>query len=99
VGAAKGDQSVSAAEIVAYATAAVSVLGGTGVLVNDRRKGRHDVTGTHLSYIEAQQQDITDLRTDLSLLWDWAVRSIRKASEGGVVLDPLPTRPPSTEKG
>jgi hypothetical protein len=94
---------ISSAEIVAYLVAGSTVLGGSGVLINDRRKGKHSTADHQRLYIEDQQQDITNLRRDLALLWDevtqlrdWAVRAIIKAGESRVQLDPLPSRPPNT---
>lgn len=74
--------------------AAASVLTALGLIINDRRKGRLSAHEHQRVYIQDQQEDIDNLRRDLSQLWDWAVRAIRKAAAANVQLDPLPSSPP-----
>lgn len=83
-------------EITALATAAATVIGAGGLIINDRRKGRQSTHEHQRLYIQDQQEDIDKLRSDLSQLWDWAVRAIRKAGAAGVQLDPLPASPPAS---
>jgi hypothetical protein len=84
-------------EITALAGAAATVLTAGGLLINDRRKGRASTHEYQRIYIQDQQDDIKALRRDLSQLWDWAVRAIRKAGAAGVQLDPLPAEPPESK--
>lgn len=83
-------------EIAAFAVPTVSALSAGGMIWNDRRKGRLSTHEHQLRYIDDQQADINALRRDLSQLWSWAVRAVRKAADAGVELDPLPSAPPQS---
>jgi hypothetical protein len=87
---------VTPTEWVAIGTMVTTGVGALGLIINDRRKGRLSTHEHQLRYINDQQADINALRRDLSQLWDWAVRAIRKAGAAGVQLDPLPASPPES---
>lgn len=82
--------------IVALAGAATTVLGGAGMIIRDRRNGKLSAGDHQRLYIQDQQEDINALRRDLSQLWSWAMKTIRRAAEAGIDLDPLPAEPPQT---
>jgi hypothetical protein len=84
-------------EIGAIATALVTVLGGAGMLIKDRRSGRLSADEHQRGYIQDQQEDIAALRRDLSQLWAWAVKAVRTAAKEGIELDPLPAEPPQSK--
>lgn len=84
-------------EIAAVATAGATVIGSFVMYVKDRRGGRLSESEHQRVYIQDQQEDINALRRDLSQLWAWAVRSIRKATAAGIELDPLPAEPPQSK--
>lgn len=85
------------AEITALATAGATVLTAAGLIINDRRKGRQSTHEYQRIYINDQQEDINALRRDLSQLWAWAVKAVRKATAAGLELDPLPSEPPQSK--
>lgn len=47
-----------------------------------------------LRYIDAQQEDITNLRDELDDFREWAIEVIHKAAEANLKLPPLPRRRP-----
>ena len=83
-------------EIAAVAVPAASAVAAIGAIWNDRRKGRLSTSDHQLRYIADQQEDINALRRDLSQLWAWAYKAIRKATAAGIELDPLPAAPPES---
>lgn len=85
-------------EWVAVGTMLTTAISAGGFIWNDRRKGRLSTHEHQLRYIEDQQADITALRRDLSQLWAWAVKAIRKATAAGIELDPLPAEPPQSKR-
>ena len=84
-------------EWVAIGTMTTTGIGALGLIINDRRKGRLSTHEHQLRYINDQQADINALRRDLSQLWAWAVKAIRKATAAGIELDPLPAEPPQSK--
>lgn len=84
-------------EIGALITASATVLGALVMLIRDRRSGRLTAEEHQRLYIQDQQEDINALRRDLSQLWTWAVKAIRKATAAGIELDPLPSEPPQSK--
>lgn len=84
-------------EIVAVVTAGSTVVGALVMYVKDKRAGRLSENEHQRIYIQDQQDDINALRRDLSQLWAWAVKSIRKATAAGIELDPLPSEPPQSK--
>jgi hypothetical protein len=87
---------VTPTEWVAIGTMASTAIGAIGLIIKDRRSGKLSTHEHQMRYIEDQQADIAALRRDLSALWAWAVKAIRKATDAGIELDPLPSAPPST---
>lgn len=84
-------------EIGALVTASATVLGALVMFIRDRRSGRLTAEEHQRLYIQDQQEDINALRRDLSQLWTWAVKAIRKATAAGIELDPLPSEPPQSK--
>lgn len=89
-----GGWQMTPTEWVAFGTMATTAVTAIGLIINDRRKGRLSTHEHQLRYIDAQQADINALRQHVSLLWEWAIKTLRKATAAGLELDPLPTEPP-----
>jgi hypothetical protein len=92
------------AQIAALMSAAGTVLGGFGMWLNQRRSGKLTMSGHQLNYINAQQEDIADLkkdndrlRADFIDLWDWTIKSMQIAAANNVTLPPLPRQRPRSE--
>lgn len=84
-------------EIGSVITASSTIVGMVVMYVKDRRGGKLSESEHQRIYIQDQQDDINALRRDLSQLWAWAVKSIRKATAAGIELDPLPAEPPQSK--